>query len=467
MRLPLTLLVISLACNGRLVQAESHCSQRSSRSAAAGRLRPSLRIHGGNAGQAPTRNRLSIRGLLALPRSEPVNDDRPTEFQPYNPFRMYLSCLGIVTIWITTGTLFYSYCNNWPLPQSFFYAVDAGMSIGFCTQVHETKLISKAFTILFILLGASVVGGALALFMQDAMEGLAAPATEEYQVLLERKIFDQADLDRTGELTFDQFSSLIRSSLKDKAISDDDMRLLWKRFDRLQDGVIHFEEFVGSFRGIENLIKTIQRQQQIRNPIQRVLVVGMQRVWKYVWHIEHRIYTAFCLWVGMGILWGIVDQGWDPITATHFAVSALATGGLTAPDVNEYGILPAKPSIFCGVFCLLGVPLFALTLGHFAKVLVSGHVAALERAALARPISADDFALAARLTTDDSVVHLSDFIVLQLLRQGKLTKEAIYALKHNFEMLDTDKSGTLTLEQATAPFVGGQQGRPAVHNKEA
>jgi Ca2+-binding EF-hand superfamily protein len=358
--------------------------------------------------------------------------------------------MGIVTVWITTGTLFYSYCNDWPLPQSFFYAVDAGMSVGFCTQVHETKLISKAFSILFILLGASVIGGALALFIQDAMEGLALPATEEYQVLLERHVFEKADLNKTGTLTFDQFQALIRTSLKDQSMSNEDMQLLWKRFDRLKDGVIHFEEFVGSFRGIEGLVQTIQQQQQnVPNSLRRMLT-RIQHLWKQAWHIEYRIYTAFCLWVAMGILWGMLDQGWDPITATHFAVSALATGGLTAPQVNADGILPARPSIFCGVFCLLGIPLFALTLGHFAKVLVSDHIAELERAAWARPMSAADFELASHLTTDDSVVHLSDYIVLQLLRQGKLTRHAIDALKNNFELLDTDHSGTLSLEQAKA-----------------
>ena len=50
----------------------------------------------------------------------------------YNPLRMYLRCMVIVMVWITSGTLFYSICNNWPLPQSFFYAVDAGLSFGFC-----------------------------------------------------------------------------------------------------------------------------------------------------------------------------------------------------------------------------------------------------------------------------------------------------------------------------------------------
>ena len=87
----------------------------------------------------------------------------------YNPLSLYAQCMAIVLVWISTGTIFYSLVNKWPLPQSFFYAVDAGMSIGFCTDVAETLLVSKAFTIIFILLGASVVGGALALFSKSTV----------------------------------------------------------------------------------------------------------------------------------------------------------------------------------------------------------------------------------------------------------------------------------------------------------
>ena len=40
------------------------------------------------------------------------------------------------------------------------------MSIGFCTAIAETSISSRAFTVVYILLGASVVGGALALFVE-------------------------------------------------------------------------------------------------------------------------------------------------------------------------------------------------------------------------------------------------------------------------------------------------------------
>ena len=193
---------------------------------------------------------------------------------------------------------------------------------------------------------------------------------------------------------------------------------------------------------------------------------------------ENRIYFVFLAWVFLGITWGMTNQGWDPITATHFAISALATGGLTAPPVNSNGILPAHPAIFCGCYCLFGIPLMAITFGHFARVLVSDHVAAMEEWALTRPITATDYESAKQYLmktrtekadshTSKSIIQrrrqhetssspatwrglrLSDFIVLQILRQGRISAETINILTKEFDLLDTDKTGWLTLEQAT------------------
>ena len=376
----------------------------------------------------------------------------------HDPVQMYMSCMLIVFIWISCGTIFYSICNSWPFAQSFFYAVDAGMSIGFCIpDVAEHKLISKAFTIIYILLGASVVGGALALFIQDSMEGLATNNSQQYKLLLEKETFDAANVSRTGALSFSEFQQLLVGTISSRGgsdqsssiLSDDDILLLWKKFDKLKDGVIHFEEFTGTFRGVERLVQSLREQQKSSR---------LRRTWfrlrsflQEAWQLEHRIYFVFVLWVSMGILWGIFDQGWDPITATHFAISALATGGLTAPSVNADGILPPDPSIFCGIFCLFGIPLFALTLGHYARYLVAGHVTALEESALSRPITRVEFDFAKRLTTpEDPLVHLSDFIVLQLLRQGKISMTAINVMKQNFDALDVDHNGSLSYDEIRA-----------------
>ena len=94
----------------------------------------------------------------------------------------YFICAAIITVWIGIATLVFAYNEGWPLAQSLFYAVDTGMSIGF-GAVAEEKLSTKAFTVIHVLLGASAVGGAIALFAESVVEAsptlgaLAAPAS--------------------------------------------------------------------------------------------------------------------------------------------------------------------------------------------------------------------------------------------------------------------------------------------------
>ena len=152
----------------------------------------------------------------------------------------------------------------------------------------------------------------------------------------------------------------------------------------------------------------------------------------------NRIYLIFVLWVGMGITWGMKSQHWDIITATHFAVSALATGGLTAPPVDSAtGILPTGPALFCGFYCLFGIPLMALTLANFARVLVSGYIVREELAAITRPLTQTECTFAAKsLCSTDPAIHLSDYVVLQLMRQGKLSIESFEFMKRQYELMD-------------------------------
>ena len=66
-----------------------------------------------------------------------------------------------------------------------------------------------------------------------------------------------------------------------------------------------------------------------------------------------------------------------------------------------------------------------------------------------KPISLSEYEYAKHLITSDDSVHLSDFIVLQLLRQRKVDVETVNMIKARSHALDSDKSGVLTFEQAT------------------
>ena len=59
-------------------------------------------------------------------------------------------------------------------------------------------------------------------------------------------------------------------------------------------------------------------------------------------------------------------------------------------------------------------------------------------------------------------VHLSDFIVLHMLRQGKMTTDTVKLLRSQFQLLDRDASGVLSREEACAePSVADPIRRPS------
>jgi len=79
----------------------------------------------------------------------------------------------------------------------------------------------------------------------------------------------------------------------------------------------------------------------------------------------------------------------------------------------------------------------ALTLGIFARVLVEGYIVEEELAAIARPLTQAEFAFASKsLCSRDDALHLSDYIVLQLMRQGKLNVGSFEFMKRQYRMLD-------------------------------
>eukprot|EP00985_Skeletonema_marinoi_P014227 scaffold7181_cov128-Skeletonema_marinoi.AAC.7 len=372
---------------------------------------------------------------------------------PSKKRQMYLTCFAIVFVWQTLGTLFYSYYYSWPLPQSFFYSVDAGMSIGFCTDVHESKVGSRAFTIIHILLGASCVGGALILMVQSVLDGVASRTSAIYKLILERDSLSKAfrgtqrgqygasvlrhplnwvpEKER-GILSYNDFRKVLYNNGL-KQITDKDFLRVCNFYDPHVEGCIRYDYFAERFEGINRII-----------PQSRF--VHRESVATRTWYAlssmltdeSNRIYLIFVLWVAMGVIWGIRSQHWDPITATHFSISALATGGLTAPPVDKAtGILPTGPALFCGFYCLFGIPLMALTMATIARVLVERYIVDEELAAITRPLTPTECKFASKsLCSTDSAIHLSDYIVLQLMRQGKLSVESFEFMKRQYQIMD-------------------------------
>ena len=74
---------------------------------------------------------------------------------------MAVRVLLIFGLWLLTGILFYTYTQGWTFSHAYFYCINAGFSIGFGTLAEIDYDPYHAFTIAFVLLGSSIVSGAI------------------------------------------------------------------------------------------------------------------------------------------------------------------------------------------------------------------------------------------------------------------------------------------------------------------
>ena len=82
-----------------------------------------------------------------------------------------------VFLWIFCATTFYTHHNGWAVSKSFFYSMDVGLSIGF-GAFPEPNEGSKMYTCVHILIGASLISGALGLFFEILLDKQEAIADE-------------------------------------------------------------------------------------------------------------------------------------------------------------------------------------------------------------------------------------------------------------------------------------------------
>ena len=70
----------------------------------------------------------------------------------------YGFCIFVYGLWVVVGVIFYTYMDNWTNATAFYYAMEAGLNIGFC-KPSESSDNSKVFTIIYVVSGTIIVAG--------------------------------------------------------------------------------------------------------------------------------------------------------------------------------------------------------------------------------------------------------------------------------------------------------------------
>jgi hypothetical protein len=82
-----------------------------------------------------------------------------------------LNYIFFVVLWLSIATFFYTHHNNWTVLESFYYAVQSGLSIGFGVLSEEDDL-SRLFTTFHVLCGAVGITVMLSLLSESALANI-------------------------------------------------------------------------------------------------------------------------------------------------------------------------------------------------------------------------------------------------------------------------------------------------------
>lgn len=82
----------------------------------------------------------------------------------------FLPALGILSVLLTAGTLFYSHNEKWSYLDSLYFSVTTLATVGF-GDLHPTNSASKIFTMFFIFMGVGLALYVVSTFSKSIVEG--------------------------------------------------------------------------------------------------------------------------------------------------------------------------------------------------------------------------------------------------------------------------------------------------------
>ena len=162
---------------------------------------------------------------------------------------------------------------------------------------------------------------------------------------------------------------------------------------------------------------------------------------------------ALIIWIIVGVMYGLYMENWSFVISLYFAVSCLSTAGLQTPTCDGSSVesctLTPNRGVFLGFFILVGVPLYAVTLGQFAGIAVEHAAEQKRKERMEQPIESRDFHYAATLLSEEhsSTLELGEFIILELMRLGVADRKQIRQIRNRFKELDIKKNSVLDYEE--------------------
>jgi len=294
-------------------------------------------------------------------------------------------------VWCTSSTLFYFYVNTgWGAAQSFYYAIQAGFSIGFGV-LDETK----------------VTG--LDLFDECATSAMElSEATFWLQTGFQAKL-DTFTKDKIAELPGNLSSKLYLPCVSmSQRNENSDFSLLFTIF-HVALGASLIVGVLGVFTqsAIDSQSFWLDEAEPGKGPENH----KCSKQWKKRWPVI-KSFVVFSLWTLFGAVVFTYENEVGFLQGFYFAVTAASTAGLMGTTPTETGL------VLAAIYCIVGVPLYAHTLGKVANYFTSNYLQEAAEARRQLTITKREFEAIDRMGNGNGAVERHEFSLLWLLRNG-------------------------------------------------
>ena len=338
-------------------------------------------------------------------------------------------------VWWMAGAGIYVGVDGWPFVNAFYYAIQAGFSIGYGSLSETVAGGWNRFEL--------CVDG-------DDTHGVAPNATRLFTRLMatdepyRNAISDHANVprahlcaylyaDNPGQLLSMSYTIvhiclgavLISAILSIVAMNSIEQSEKWYNEEKDHD---QLKEMRAKYRG-----------QPLR------LVWGRTKIWMGDHWDLMMAWGLLVSWVlaGAGIFAALENT--DYHVGLYFAVSAASTAGLLGPSPNNQESL-----VFVMFYSLVGVPLYANGLGELSSALTAGYIRDKAEDKRYAGVTDNEYNYMCRLGDQDGKIDKFEFAMLWCLRNGLCEPSHLKELIDDFEDLDVDGNGIFSKSEMQA-----------------
>ena len=262
----------------------------------------------------------------------------------------------VFVVWMMIGTVWYIAWLGWSFDKAFYFAAQAGFSVGFgalnenygndqdpndVLPVWKTD-ITKLVTVAHVLSSSAVVGGCLSFFMEVVMAR-------------KQKWFDESRRTQRVVDKYQRFQAeLVKTTMaKEKRESESASSTDAVGIDA---GKKCRDRFWVAICCNDPL--NVARGKLVRDVVKGHVGNWCDKHFNAIFPL-----VLLIIWFIVGTAFGVFYEEWTLATSIYYSVTAMSTGGLQAPTNEPFNL------IFTGVFVLVGVPLFGMALAIFSTAL--------------------------------------------------------------------------------------------------